>query len=60
MQYRNIEDAGIAWGYLKDSILSGAPVAKRLWEQLRQFKADFVRKNASNVPSLVFPIDLSA
>lgn len=26
IQYRNIEDAGISWGYLKESILSGIPM----------------------------------
>ena len=26
IQYRNIEDAGISWGYLKESILSGVPM----------------------------------
>lgn len=84
IQYRNIEDASIAWGYLKDEEYKGQlmkfefkkkqdkrefenenkPVflndkAKQLWSQMMVFKNTFVQNKSIQIPSLIFPNDLS-
>lgn len=85
IQYRNIEDASIAWGYMKDELykdqlmkiefkrkqdkkelsIENHPIflndtAKQLWNQMLVFKNTFIQNRGSQVPSLIFPNDLSA
>ena len=84
IQYRNIEDASIAWGYMKDEDYKGQRMkfefkkkqdrrefepenqqiflndkARQLWNQMTVFKNTFVQGHAVQIPSLIFPNDLS-
>ena len=85
IQYRNIEDASIAWGYMKDEMYKGQlmkfefkkktdrrefnpenkpvflnDIAKQLWNQMLVFKNTFVQNRNAQIPSLIFPNDLSS